>query len=124
MTACASMACTSRSPASAASSKGLRASAGFRRARPPLCVRRGEGGCIEDVDGRRLIDYHAAYGAVLLGHGYAPVVQRVAEATRHGVLFGLGVTEAETLLAEKLVEHIPCAERVLLCGSGSEATGT
>ena len=93
-----------------------------RRPRPPLCARRGEGGHIEDVDGRRLIDYHAAYGAVLLGHGYAPVVRRVAEATHHGVLFGLGVTEAETLLAEKLVAHIPCAERVLLCGSGSEAT--
>jgi glutamate-1-semialdehyde 2,1-aminomutase len=46
----------------------------------------------------------------------------VAEATRDGVLFGLGVTEAETLLAEKIVAHVPCAERVLLCGSGSEAT--
>jgi glutamate-1-semialdehyde aminotransferase len=40
-----------------------------RRARPPLCVRRGHGGHIEDEDGRRLIDYHAAYGAVFLGHG-------------------------------------------------------
>jgi glutamate-1-semialdehyde 2,1-aminomutase len=93
-----------------------------RRPRPPLCVRRGEGGHIEDVDGRRLIDYHAAYGAVLLGHGYPPQVRRVAEAIEHGVLFGLGVTEAETQLAEKIVSHVPCAERVLLCGSGSEAT--
>jgi glutamate-1-semialdehyde 2,1-aminomutase len=93
-----------------------------RKSRPPLCVRRGEGGRIEDLDGRRLIDYHAAYGAVLLGHGYAPVVRRVADATRDGVLFGLGVTEAETLLAEKIAAHVPCAERVLLCGSGSEAT--
>jgi len=38
------------------------------------------------------------------------------------VLFGLGVTEAEVLLAEKIAEHVPSAERVLLCGSGSEAT--
>jgi glutamate-1-semialdehyde aminotransferase len=40
-----------------------------RRAKPPLCVRRGRGGHIEDEDGRRLIDYHAAYGAVFLGQG-------------------------------------------------------
>jgi glutamate-1-semialdehyde 2,1-aminomutase len=87
-----------------------------------VCVRRGEGGHIEDVDGRRLIDYHAAYGAVLLGHAYPPQVRRVAEAIETGVLFGLGVTEAETELAEKIVSHVPSAERVLLCGSGSEAT--
>ena len=93
-----------------------------RRPRPQVCVRRGEGGYIEDVDGRRLIDHHAAYGAVLLGHGYPPQVRRVAEAIEHGVLYGLGVTDAETELAEKIVAHVPCAERVLLCGSGSEAT--
>jgi len=93
-----------------------------RRPRPPVCVRRGEGGWIEDLDGRRLIDYHAAYGAVLLGHGYPLQVRRVAEAIAEGVLFGLGVTEMEALLAEKIVSHVPCAERVLLCGSGSEAT--
>jgi glutamate-1-semialdehyde 2,1-aminomutase len=93
-----------------------------RRLREPVCVRRGHGGHIEDLDGRRLIDYHAAYGAVLLGHGHPEQARRVAEATRDGVLFGLGVTEAETLLAEKIVAHVPCAERVLLCGSGSEAT--
>ena len=93
-----------------------------RRPRPPVCVRRGDGGHIEDVDGRRLIDYHAAYGAILLGHAYPPQLLRVTEAIREGVLFGLGVTEGEALLAEKLVEHVPSAERVLLCGSGSEAS--
>jgi glutamate-1-semialdehyde 2,1-aminomutase len=93
-----------------------------RRLREPVCVRRGHGGHVEDLDGRRLIDYHAAYGAVLLGHGHPEQLRRVAEATREGVLFGLGVTEAEALLAEKIVAHVPCAERVLLCGSGSEAT--
>jgi glutamate-1-semialdehyde 2,1-aminomutase len=93
-----------------------------RRVTPPICVRSGSGGHIETVDGRRLIDYHAAYGAVLLGHAYPPVVQSVAEAVQRGVLFGLGVTEAEVTLAERIVRHVPSAEQVLLCGSGSEAT--
>jgi glutamate-1-semialdehyde 2,1-aminomutase len=93
-----------------------------RRVQPPLCVRGGQGAEIETVDGRRLIDYHAAYGAVLLGHGYPAVGRAVAEAAERGVLYGVGVTEAETRLAEKITSHVPSAERVLLCGSGSEAT--
>jgi glutamate-1-semialdehyde 2,1-aminomutase len=93
-----------------------------RRVDPPICVRSGAGGWIETVEGRSLLDFHAAYGAVLLGHAYPPVVQSVAEAIRDGVLFGLGVTEAEVELAERIVRHVPSAEQVLLCGSGSEAT--
>jgi glutamate-1-semialdehyde 2,1-aminomutase len=93
-----------------------------RRAEPPICVRRGDGGHVEDMDGRRLIDYHAAYGAVFLGHGYPPQLRRVAEALEDGVLFGVGVTEGEARLAERIAAHVPSAERVLLCGSGSEAT--
>jgi glutamate-1-semialdehyde 2,1-aminomutase len=93
-----------------------------RRPHPVLCPRRGNGGYIEDVDGRRLVDYHAAYGAVLLGHAYPAQLRRVAEAAENGVLFGLGVSEAEAELAERIVRHVPSAERVLLCGSGSEAT--
>jgi glutamate-1-semialdehyde 2,1-aminomutase len=93
-----------------------------RRVEPPVCVRSGSGGRIETVDGRELIDYHAAYGAVLLGHAYPAVVQSVAEAIQQGVLFGLGVTEAEVALAERIVRHVPSADEVLLCGSGSEAT--
>ena len=40
----------------------------------------------------------------------------------HQVLFGVGTTELEVQLAEKIVDHVPCAEQVVLCGSGSEAT--
>ena len=93
-----------------------------RRVDPPLSVRSGSGGRIETADGRTLIDYHAAYGAILLGHAHPQVVQSVADAIRDGVLFGLGVTEPEVELAERIVRHLPSAEQVLLCGSGSEAT--
>jgi glutamate-1-semialdehyde 2,1-aminomutase len=93
-----------------------------RRVQPPLCPRTGLGAHIEDVDGRRLIDYHAAYGAIFLGHSHPAVVRRVAESIEHGVLFGVGVSEREVALAEKIVSHVPSVERVLLCGSGSEAT--
>lgn len=93
-----------------------------RKIDPPLCVRRGLGAHFEDVEGREYIDYHAAYGAILLGHSYPHVVNAVQEAINDAVLFGVGVTPAELRLAEKLVEHVPSAEQAVLCNSGSEAT--
>jgi glutamate-1-semialdehyde 2,1-aminomutase len=93
-----------------------------RKIEPPICIRRGNGATIEDVDGRRFLDYHAAYGAILLGHSYPPVVERVTHAMRDSVLFGVGTTETEVALATKIVSHVPSIEQVLLCNSGSEAT--
>jgi len=93
-----------------------------RRSEPRLCIRRGEGAYIEDLDGRRYVDYHAAYGAILLGHSHPAVVERVSRAMRDTVLFGLGVTEAEVALAQAIVRHVPSVEQVVVCNSGSEAT--
>jgi glutamate-1-semialdehyde 2,1-aminomutase len=93
-----------------------------RRSEPRLCFRRGRGAYLEDLDGRRFIDYHAAYGAIFLGHSHPAVTARVARAIEQTVLFGVGVTEAEVALARKLVEHIPSVEQAVVCNSGSEAT--
>jgi glutamate-1-semialdehyde 2,1-aminomutase len=93
-----------------------------RRSEPRLCFRRGSGAYLEDLDGRRFVDYHAAYGAILLGHSHPAVVERVARAIESTVLFGVGVTEAEVALAGKIVQHVPSVEQVVVCNSGSEAT--
>lgn len=89
---------------------------------PPVCIRRGSGAYIEDVDGRRLLDYHAAFGPFVLGHCYPDVVERVVSAIRETDLYGLGTTEAELELSRRIVEAWPGVDRVLLCNSGSEAT--
>jgi glutamate-1-semialdehyde 2,1-aminomutase len=93
-----------------------------RRSEPRLCFQRGKGAYLWDLEGRRYIDYHAAYGAVFLGHGHPGVNERVAWALRDAVLYGVGVTEAEVALARKIVEHVPSADQVVVCNSGSEAT--
>jgi glutamate-1-semialdehyde 2,1-aminomutase len=93
-----------------------------RRSEPRVCFRRGAGAYLWDLDGNRYVDYHAAYGAIFLGHSHPAVVSRVAEATRETVLFGVGVTEAEVELARKLAEHVPSIEQSVVCNSGSEAT--
>jgi glutamate-1-semialdehyde 2,1-aminomutase len=93
-----------------------------RKIAPALCVRRGQGAYIETLDGARLLDHHCAYGAVFLGYAYPEISARVWEEIRTGLLFGVGVTELELEAAQKIVKHVPCAELVLMCGSGSEAT--
>jgi glutamate-1-semialdehyde 2,1-aminomutase len=93
-----------------------------RRSEPRLCFRRGAGAYLEDLDGNRYVDYHAAYGAIFLGHSHPAVTARVAHAIEETVLFGVGVTEAEVALASKIVEHVPSVEQVVVCNSGSEAT--
>jgi glutamate-1-semialdehyde 2,1-aminomutase len=93
-----------------------------RRSEPRLCFARGAGAHLWDLDGRRYIDYHAAYGAILLGHSHPEVCERVAAAMRDTVLFGVGVTEAEVALARKIAEHVPSVEQSVVCNSGSEAT--
>lgn len=93
-----------------------------RATNPPVCLGSGSGAYISDVDGREYVDYHAAYGAIVLGHAHPAVVERVGAAIRHDDLAGIGTTAAEVELAERLVEHMPSFEQVLLCNSGSEAT--
>jgi glutamate-1-semialdehyde 2,1-aminomutase len=93
-----------------------------RQSTQGLCFERGEGAYLWDLDGRRYVDYHAAYGAILLGHSHRAVTERVSATLRENVLFGAGVTRAEVALARKIVEHVPSADQVVVCGSGSEAT--
>src|SRR5258705_11207724 len=93
-----------------------------RRSDPKLCFARGAGAYLWDLDGRHYVDYHAAYGAILLGHSHPAVTARVARAIESTVLFGVGVTEAEVELARKIVERVPSAEQVVVCNSSSEAT--
>jgi glutamate-1-semialdehyde 2,1-aminomutase len=93
-----------------------------RKIDPALCVRRASGGWIEDLDGNRYLDFHCAYSAILLGHAEPGVNAAVAAALGDGTLYGVGVTDGEVRLAEKLVEHVASVEQVLLCNTGTEAT--
>jgi glutamate-1-semialdehyde 2,1-aminomutase len=93
-----------------------------RKIDPPLCFRRGDGAYVQDLDGNVYIDYHAAYGGVFLGHSHPAVTERVEEAARGAVLFGVGTTELEVEVAERLVRHVPSADQAAFCNSGSEAT--
>lgn len=87
-----------------------------------LVFTRAQGSKIYDADGNEYVDYHAAFGPPILGHCHPAVNQRVFETLQQIDLIGTGTTELETQLAKKICEHVPCAEKVLFCNSGSEAT--
>ena len=80
------------------------------------------GATFTDATGRSLVDYHAAYGPVILGHCDPDVGAAFMDAVSTVDLTGLGVTPYEIALAEKIQEHVPCAERVVLLCTGTEAT--
>lgn len=89
---------------------------------PPLCVRKAQGAYIEDADGKRYIDYHAAFGPIILGHCYPEVVELVSRVISETDLYGISTTELELAVSKKIVEHVPSVEQVLLCVTGTEAT--
>jgi len=89
---------------------------------PNLVFTKSQGAYIYDAEGRRYIDYHAGFGPPILGHAHPEVNRRVAETLSQMDLVGIGVSEIEIKLAQKIVQHIPSADKVMFSNSGSEAT--
>ena len=87
-----------------------------------LVITATSGKTFTDGDGRVYTDYHAAFGPPLLGHNDPEVDRAVTDTIRSLDLMGVGVSPVEIALAEKLVEHVPSIEKVLLTVTGSEAT--
>ena len=94
----------------------------LRKVAPQIAWLNAEGAYLQDVDGNTYLDYHAAFGPIILGHAHPRVAAAVAEQQRVIDLTGVGTTELEIRAAEKIVEHVPSVEQVLFCTSGSEAT--
>jgi glutamate-1-semialdehyde 2,1-aminomutase len=94
-----------------------------RSARPyPLFMTRAQGGHIRDVDGNEYVDFHASFGAVLLGHNDPRINSAARRAMdEHGVSFA-AANPLEVELAERLVAMVPSAERVVFSCTGTEAT--
>src|SRR5439155_3975231 len=87
----------------------------------PIFFERAEGAYLFDLDGNRYIDYVASWGPLILGHCHPRVVEALREAASRGSSFG-APTEAESELAELIIEAVPSVEKVRLVNSGTEAT--
>ena len=87
----------------------------------PVFMRRGEGAYIEDVDGKRYVDWVMSWGPLLFGHADRETLEAVVDAAERGTTFG-APTEAEVELAAEIVDAVPSVEKVRLVSSGTEAT--
>lgn len=87
----------------------------------PLFFEGGSGPRLTDLDGNSYLDYVLGWGPVILGHGHAGLTEAVQRQLPLGATYGSGhLLEAE--VAEKVLQRIPGAQRVLWSNTGSEAT--
>lgn len=86
----------------------------------PMYIESAQGSRFSDVDGNEYIDYLPGAGALIFGHAFPPVVKAVRDTV--GKFYSPNhANELEVRLAEKISQHIPCAERVRFINTGTEA---
>ena len=77
-----------------------------------LIYSHGAGSRMWDVDGNEYIDYVGGAGALILGHSHPAVVKASQEQMARGAhMFG-SLNDVTIKLAERLVQDIPCAEKI------------
>ncbi|MGC8794847.1 MAG: aspartate aminotransferase family protein [Bryobacteraceae bacterium] len=86
----------------------------------PLYFADASGCRMMDVDGNRYIDYTLAWGPLILGHKHPALVEALRRQAERPHIYG-AQHELEILVAEKVQQLVPCAERVAFTSSGSEA---
>lgn len=87
----------------------------------PVFIDHAAGPYLYDVDGNHYLDYVQSWGPMILGHGYPAVLEAVIEASKRGFSFG-APTQAESELAQLVIECVPSVEMIRFVNSGTEAT--
>jgi len=89
----------------------------------PFFVASGSGAELVDTEGNRYLDYVQSWGASILGHADARIVEAVQRAAADGTSFG-APTAREVELAEAICDRVSSVEKVRLVSSGTEAAMT
>jgi len=87
----------------------------------PIFIDSAEGAYLFDIDGNRYLDYIGSWGPFILGHRHPAVVAALEKALASGTSFG-APTEAESQLAERIIDAVASVKKVRLVNSGTEAT--
>ncbi|MCC6224047.1 MAG: 4-aminobutyrate--2-oxoglutarate transaminase [Thermoleophilia bacterium] len=92
----------------------------------PVAVARAEGAWIEDVDGRRILDFAGGIGCQNTGHNAPAVVEALREQLDRYLhqCFVVGVYEPYVEVCRRLAELSPCRgeeQKSFLANSGAEA---
>ena len=85
-----------------------------------LVADRADGTDLWDSTGRRYVDFLLGSGPLVLGHNHPAIARAIAEQFAVGSTYYLPSRPAVEL-AERICQHVPCAEAVRFCSDGSEA---
>jgi glutamate-1-semialdehyde 2,1-aminomutase len=86
----------------------------------PLVITQGRGCRVQDADGRTYVDLLNNYTSLIHGHAHPAVVAAVSERLPFGTAFP-APNEAQTRLAQIIVDRVASVDMVRFCNSGSEA---
>jgi glutamate-1-semialdehyde 2,1-aminomutase len=87
----------------------------------PIFLESGDGCRVVDADGNVYIDTSIGFGLHILGHRHPAIRDAIVARADKGWMFGIHST-AQLALAELLRDASPCADRVVFCNTGTEAT--
>jgi glutamate-1-semialdehyde 2,1-aminomutase len=80
----------------------------------PVFMKEAKGAYLYDADGNSYIDYINSWGPMIMGHGFAPVVDAIREKALEAISFG-APTELE------VVSMVPNVDLIRMVSSGTEA---
>lgn len=87
----------------------------------PLYVQKAEGAYLYDVEGREWIDFNTSAGAAFFGYNNPRIRKAVEKSMEMGFFMNLE-SEYHYQLADQICRVVPCAEKVRLSNTGTEAT--
>ena len=86
----------------------------------PIVFDKVKGAYIWDVDGNQYIDYVGTWGPAICGHAHPEVINALRDSLEKGTSFG-APSALENVLAEMVIDAVPCIEMVRFVNSGTEA---
>ena len=87
----------------------------------PLTMARAQGCTLEDIDGRRYLDFANHHSTQILGHNHPKVMEAVRAQLEQGIALG-APTGIETDMAAEMCRRVATLDRVRFVNSGTEAT--
>jgi 4-aminobutyrate aminotransferase/(S)-3-amino-2-methylpropionate transaminase len=92
----------------------------------PICIKRGEGAMLEDLDGNYFLDWIGGVGVLNMGYSRPEVVEAVKEQAEKyfHTIFNVVVHDGYVELAEQFNQTVPCRgtkKKTYFANSGAEA---
>lgn len=88
---------------------------------PKFIIEKGHGPYVYTTDGVKMLDVTLAHGSLILGHSN----KVISEAVQKQIFLGsalTNITKPAIELAELMVDIVPCADKVRIVNSGTEAS--